>query len=531
MSDINLSITEEQDINVTIESGNASNFISLLDTPIDYSGNSGYFVKVNEDEDGLEFSATSSAISELSDIEDVTTTSVVNGEILVWNTNHWENNTLAEAGISATGHTHTASDITDFDTEVSNNSDVSANTSARHDALTVTDSSEIDFTLTGQDLTASIISGSIDESKLDASVNASLDLADSALQSFTETDPVFIASEAFNIDADDITNLSNLSGTNTGDQDISGIATNASAISDIEAKTDFITVTQAVDLDTMESNIATNNAKVSFTWDYDYNDLINTPTIPTAVSDLTNDSGYITATLTNEQVQDIVGAMFSGNTETRITATYQDGDGTIDLVVDNDLSNYDNSTSGFVQNLSDLGITATAAELNKLDGVTATTTEINYVDGVTSSIQTQLNTKAPIANPTFTGEIGIGAVNVSETELGILEGATVTTTELNKLDGFTGTYIDLNYAKDLRATGVTTTEFDKLDGLTATTTELNYTDGVTSNIQTQLNGKIDSDTSSDGVSGSDQITNIVSCTQSEYDAGTPDSTTIYIITD
>lgn len=37
--------------------------------------------------------------------------------------------------------------------------------------------------------------------------------------------------------------------------------------------------------------------------------------------------------LTTEQVQDIVGGMFSGNTETNITATYQDSDGTIDLVV------------------------------------------------------------------------------------------------------------------------------------------------------------------------------------------------------
>jgi len=61
--------------------------------------------------------------------------------------------------------------------------------------------------------------------------------------------------------------------------------------------------------------------------------------------------------------------------------------------------------------------------------------------------------------------------------------------EINKLDGFTGDAADLNYAKDLRATGVTATEFDKLDGLTATTTELNHTDGVTSNIQTQLNAK------------------------------------------
>ena len=36
--------------------------------------------------------------------------------------------------------------------------------------------------------------------------------------------------------------------------------------------------------------------------------------------------------LSTEQVQDIVGAMFTGNTETNITATYQDSDGTIDLV-------------------------------------------------------------------------------------------------------------------------------------------------------------------------------------------------------
>ena len=48
-------------------------------------------------------------------------------------------------------------------------------------------------------------------------------------------------------------------------------------------------------------------------------------------------------------------------------------------------------------------VTSTAAELNILDGVTATTAELNYVDGVTSAIQTQIDAKAPIANPTFTG--------------------------------------------------------------------------------------------------------------------------------
>jgi len=37
--------------------------------------------------------------------------------------------------------------------------------------------------------------------------------------------------------------------------------------------------------------------------------------------------------------------------------------------------------------------------------VTATATELNYVDGVTSAIQTQLDAKAPLASPTFTGTV------------------------------------------------------------------------------------------------------------------------------
>ena len=42
------------------------------------------------------------------------------------------------------------------------------------------------------------------------------------------------------------------------------------------------------------------------------------------------------------------------------------------------------------------GVTATASEINVLDGITATTTELNYVDGVTSSIQTQLDGKLAV---------------------------------------------------------------------------------------------------------------------------------------
>lgn len=64
------------------------------------------------------------------------------------------------------------------------------------------------------------------------------------------------------------------------------------------------------------------------------------------------------------------------------------------------------------------GVTASAAEINILDGATLTTTELNYVDGVTSGIQGQLDAKAPINNPSFTGDVTVigdivfeGAVN------------------------------------------------------------------------------------------------------------------------
>ena len=49
--------------------------------------------------------------------------------------------------------------------------------------------------------------------------------AETVTGGITETDPVYSGSEAANIDATDITNLINLSGVNTGDQDLSTLAT------------------------------------------------------------------------------------------------------------------------------------------------------------------------------------------------------------------------------------------------------------------------------------------------------------------
>lgn len=71
-----------------------------------------------------------------------------------------------------------------------------------------------------------------------------------------------------------------------------------------------------------------------------------------------------------------------------------------------------NDITVVVADVSDL--TATALELNVLDGITATTAELNYTDGVTSPIQSQLDSKAPIDAPVFTGNVSLSSNIVFE---------------------------------------------------------------------------------------------------------------------
>jgi len=59
-----------------------------------------------------------------------------------------------------------ANDISDFDTEVSNNTDVAANTSARHVAATVADTSSINLTLTGQQISGVVLPAGVDHDSL-----------------------------------------------------------------------------------------------------------------------------------------------------------------------------------------------------------------------------------------------------------------------------------------------------------------------------------------------------------------------------
>ena len=59
------------------------------------------------------------------------------------------------------------------------------------------------------------------------------------------------------------------------------------------------------------------------------------------ISDLTH-----TTARTDEEIEDLAGGMFTGNTETGITATYEDSDGTIDLVVSDTTVAGDSGSTG-----------------------------------------------------------------------------------------------------------------------------------------------------------------------------------------
>lgn len=87
--------------------------------------------------------------------------------------------------------------------------------------------------------------------------------------------------------------------------------------------------------------------------------------------------------------------------------------------------------------LGGVTVTATAAELNLLDGVTATTAELNYTSGVTSAIQTQLDAKAPLASPTFTGTVDVSGATLTLADNQIsgdkVEGGTIAATTITDL--------------------------------------------------------------------------------------------------
>ena len=133
------------------------------------------------------------------------------------------------------------------------------------------------------------------------------------------------------------------------------------------------------------------------------------------VADSTTDNlteGSTNKYFTDERAQDAVGnAVATG-------LSYNDTTGAISpdltyLVDKTSVQTLTNKTLTSPKINEDVALTASATELNILDGASLTTTELNYVDGVTSAIQTQLNAKLDKSGGTMTGAIAMGTNKIT----------------------------------------------------------------------------------------------------------------------
>ena len=159
--------------------------------------------------------------------------------------------------------------------------------------------------------------------------------------------------------------------------DVKFVGAGSSTVSRTDASTITITSTdtntQRAIHDTPVDGATTTS--ISSNWAFDN---VKTPVPSGAVFTDTNTNTQ----LSNEQVQDIVGAMLGG-TETGITVTYQDGTGDIDFVVTSQTQN--DFTNTLKTKLDGI---ATGAEVNRT--ASATLTLIKTVDGAGSGLDADL---------------------------------------------------------------------------------------------------------------------------------------------
>jgi len=138
------------------------------------------------------------------------------------------------------------------------------------------------------------------------------------------------------------------------------------------------------------------------------------------------------------------------------------------------------------QNTANALADLTNTEVQILDGATVTTAQLNRVDA-TSSIQTQLDNKQPLdAELTELATMGSNTASaladLTQAEVQILDGATVTTAELNRVDATSSiqTQLDAKQAADADLTALSGCQSGAAAALALlTSTEVAILDGAT----------------------------------------------------
>ena len=193
------------------------------------------------------------------------------------------------------------------------------------------------------------------------------------------------------------------------------------------------------------------------------------PTVPTNISSFTNDSGYITG-ITSTDVTTALGYTPYDATN---PSGYISGINSSDIITALGYTPYaDTNPNGYITGINSADVENalgyTPYDANNPDG---------YITGITSSDVTTALGYTPYnsSNPNgYTSNVG-------------------TVTSVNNVAPVSGNVTLSIPSKISNLTDDTATypvdKADTLTGLTATITELNYTDGVTSSIQTQLDGK------------------------------------------
>ena len=229
-------------------------------------------------------------------------------------------------------------------------------------------------------------------------------------------------------------------------------------------------------------------------------------------------------TLTSEEINhlDGVSGNVQGQIDTEATARTL-ADSTLQSGIDNEASarsagdaaiqaNVDVVVSDLAAHGADGSKHLTVAQNTLLDGIAATVTsvEVNYLDGVTSPLQTQINnintgiggdvdahaadTALHLSSDQNTFLDGIDFLNVGFAEVNFLQG--LTSNAQTQIDA--GVSAHSSHAADasLHLTAEQNTLLDGISGLISSS-EINYLDGLTSNIQTQINGEISARTAAD----------------------------------
>jgi len=103
------------------------------------------------------------------------------------------------------------------------------------------------------------------------------------------------------------------------------------------------------------------------------------------------------AGVTNEQLQDVVGAMISSNTESGITVTYEDSDGTLDFVVGT--LNQDTTGNSATSTALETARTIAGVSFDGTSNISIASTDLSNTSNITLLTSTQTLTNKTLTSP------------------------------------------------------------------------------------------------------------------------------------